>query len=107
MTTKEALEKLQRFDCEDCKFAACEQCEINYEEVQAIKALIKAVEMLEDMVNKNGKPKVLRLDVMFDVKTFNLEADMWSGRLFDKEKVSALAEKFLDELYSCGKKEEQ
>ena len=47
MELKEAMEKLKKFDCTDCKFAACEQCEINYGEVQAIKIVLEALEIAQ------------------------------------------------------------
>jgi hypothetical protein len=34
--------------CEECKFATCEQCEINYIEVRAIKHLIKSYKLIFD-----------------------------------------------------------
>jgi flagellar biosynthesis/type III secretory pathway protein FliH len=47
METKEAIEKLKRFDCEECKLVACERCKIDYEEVQAIKRVLEALEIAE------------------------------------------------------------
>ena len=35
--------------CDDCKFAACEQCEINWTDIQAIKIVLGNLEALCDM----------------------------------------------------------
>jgi hypothetical protein len=40
--------------CKECKFATCEQCEINWKQVQAIENLIKGYKDLEE---KNKKQK--------------------------------------------------
>ena len=47
MELSEAIERLKKFDCTDCKFATCEQCEINYGEVQAIKIVLEALEITQ------------------------------------------------------------
>ena len=41
--------------CKECKFATCEQCEINWKQVQAIENLIKRNKELEEKVNKYEK----------------------------------------------------
>lgn len=43
----EILEKLVE-RCKECKFACCEQCEINWKEVQAIENLIKENKELKE-----------------------------------------------------------
>ena len=35
--------------CDDCKFATCEQCEINWTDIQAIKIVLGNLEALCDM----------------------------------------------------------
>lgn len=42
MELKEAKERLKKFDgkCDKCPFSACEQCEINYADVQAINMVL-------------------------------------------------------------------
>lgn len=48
-----SLEKIVE-RCEDCKFAACENCEINWTEVQLIKKIIK-----ENKELKEGQKEIL------------------------------------------------
>lgn len=42
MSEDEAIEKLKRLvaRCKECKFATCENCEINWNEVQAIETIL-------------------------------------------------------------------
>lgn len=47
MNNIEILEKLVE-RCKECKFACCEQCEINWKEVQAIENLIQENKKLEE-----------------------------------------------------------
>lgn len=52
MNDIEILEELiQR--CKECKFACCEQCEINWKEVQAIENLIKENKKLKKQMCKD------------------------------------------------------
>ena len=37
---KEAILKLNKFNCSNCKFSTCEQCEINHNEVQALNTIL-------------------------------------------------------------------
>ena len=37
---EEAISKLSKFNCSECKFATCEQCEINYGEIQALNTIL-------------------------------------------------------------------
>lgn len=37
--------------CEECKFVACEQCEINWNNVQAIKIVLEAYKQDEKMID--------------------------------------------------------
>lgn len=41
--------------CDNCKFAACEQCEINYTQIQALKVILNNYEALQDMYNTASK----------------------------------------------------
>lgn len=52
MELSEAIEKLKKFDCTDCKFAACEQCEINYGEVQALRTVLAVLAELDKQTGK-------------------------------------------------------
>ena len=47
MELSEAIERLKKFDCKDCKFIACEQCEINFGDVQAIKIVLAELDRLQ------------------------------------------------------------
>ena len=41
--------------CDSCKFATCENCEINWTEVQAVKKLLNLYEMQENKLNDMKK----------------------------------------------------
>ena len=48
---------------------------------------------------------VLRMDVFLDIDNLKLEGELQCGKLFDKEKVKAMSEKFVEKLYGCQTKE--
>ena len=50
MELQEAIEKLNKFDCADCRFATCEQCEINHGEVQAIRTIVAEINKLNKRI---------------------------------------------------------
>lgn len=50
MELNEAIGKLKKFDCSDCKFAACEQCGINYGEVQALRTVLAELDKLNKRI---------------------------------------------------------
>ena len=50
MELQEAIERLNKFNCENCRFATCEQCEINYSDVQAIRAVLAELEKLNERI---------------------------------------------------------
>lgn len=51
MELEEAKERLKRFDgkCDKCKFATCEQCEINYSDVQAINIVLAELDRQKEI----------------------------------------------------------
>lgn len=64
-----SLEKIVE-RCEDCKFAACENCEINWAEVQSIKKIIKENKELKEgqieTLDKILQPQLLKKYVSKD-----------------------------------------
>lgn len=52
-------------------------------------------------MSNRGDVTVLRLDIVLNRETLQLEADLQHGKLFDEDKVKPLAQKFLDDLNDC------
>lgn len=51
MSIEDAIKRCKEIisKCDDCKFATCEQCEINWTDIQAIKIILGNLEALADM----------------------------------------------------------
>lgn len=54
---EEKMKKLEDLiqRCKDCKFATCEQCEINWNDIQALESLLKAYKQDEKMIDLMAK----------------------------------------------------
>ena len=76
--------------CDDCKFATCEQCEINWTDIQAIKIILGNLEALCDMQKSADRE-------LENARRINEEHKKENGLL--REKVKELEE----ELYSANK----
>ena len=76
--------------CDDCKFATCEQCEINWTDIQAIKIVLGNLEALCDMQKSADRE-------LENAKKINEEHKKENKKL--REKVKELEE----ELYSANK----
>lgn len=69
--------------CDDCKFATCEQCEINWTDIQAIKIILGNLEALADMQKTADRE-------LENAKKINEEHKKENGEL--REKVKELEE---------------
>ena len=97
--------------CDDCKFATCEQCEINWTDIQAIKIVLGNLEALCDMQKSadrelenakkiNEEHRKENADLMKAINVVEKEKGEWIEDCNNlKKKVKELEE----ELYSANK----
>ena len=92
MSIEDAIKRCKEIisKCDDCKFATCEQCEINWTDIQAIKIILGNLEALCDMQKSADRE-------LENAKKINEEHKKENGEL--REKVKELEE----ELYSANK----
>lgn len=77
MNLEEAIKKLERFDCTNCPFVACEQCEINNSDVIAINTVLKELEILkkenDTLWEENIKLKQLNIAYKLRINDFAID----------------------------------
>lgn len=97
MEMEEDIDKLQKLidRCKECKFATCEQCEINWTEVQAIQNLIAKYKELEK--HYQHEQEYINGEV-FSVKQMHYIEDNYINKLKVKEKLEELNFKLAEDV---------
>lgn len=97
MEMEEDIDKLQKLidRCKECKFATCEQCEINWTEVQAIQNLIAKYKELEK--HYQHEQEYINGEV-FSVKQMHYIEDNYIDKLKVKEKLEELNFKLAEDV---------
>lgn len=113
MSIEDAIKKCKEITskCDDCKFATCEQCEINWTDIQAIKIVLGNLESLCDMQKSadrelenakkiNEEHRKENADLMKAINVVEKEKGEWIEDCNNlKKKVKELEE----DLYSANK----
>ena len=84
--------------CDDCKFATCEQCEINWTDIQAIKIILGNLEALCDMQKSADRELEKARRINEEHKKENGELREKVKELKDKNILEKVAKEELEEL---------
>lgn len=86
MSEDEATEKLKRLvaRCKECKFATCENCEINWNEVQAIETILNELEKKDKIIDAMAK-EWFELDTLFMIRGKNIHSKEQLKQYFEEE----------------------
>ena len=104
---KEAILKLNKFNCSNCKFSTCEQCEINHNEVQALntilsdyKRVLKENEELKNFTssifNENIEKDFIPVQKIKDKIEEYKKMLLSCNRFSDVDRIKAINERILE-----------
>ena len=93
--------------CDECKFATCEQCEINWTDVQPIKTVLGNLEALCDMQRSENKENEILKEKVKELEKALLKVKDRNTTLFITCRNSIPKQKIKDKIEELNKQEQE